>query len=252
MDKHIKPGLKIFRNVEDLACSLAESFILYVHNLMKRKDTIFIAFSGGKTPILFFRRLSTLVSTTSSKPDWNKIHIFWVDERCVPPVHPESNFAMANQNMLRNLEIPGKNIHRIRGENDPISEASRYSDEIRKYVPLRNNYPHFDWIFLGLGEDGHTASIFPENLDLIHSKKDCEVTSHPESGQKRITLTGNVLINTESITFLISGHKKKTIVKQIYNNEPCSQTYPAYFIRPVSGKIDWYIDQQAAELIMQG
>jgi 6-phosphogluconolactonase len=208
-----------------------------------------VVLSGGNTPKLFFQNLLHLVSNSPGKPNWNKIHIFWGDERCVPPFHPDSNFGMTNKILLRDLPIPEENIHRIKGENDPASEASRYSEEIRKHVPTRNNYPFFDWVFLGLGEDGHIASIFPDQLNFLYSEKDCEVAIHPETGQKRITLTGNVLINADRVTFLISGHKKKRIVYEIFTNKPTSKAYPAYFIKPLSGKIDWYIDQQAAALI---
>ncbi|NJK86018.1 MAG: 6-phosphogluconolactonase [Bacteroidales bacterium] len=245
----MKPEIKIFTRKEELAESMAEEFIQYTGKLLQRKDFIFLAFSGGRTPELFFRKINTLGSIHKDKTDFNKMHFFWCDERCVSPVDEESNFGLMNRIFLRPKNIPAQNIHRIIGENDPQKEAIRYEEEIRKVVPLKNNFPAFDWLFLGIGDDGHTASIFPDQFNLLYSNKFAEVAKHPQTGQSRITLTGKVLLNAERITFMVTGENKKQKIKEILANEQIAKTYPAGFIKPLSGKLDYYLDRESGILL---
>ncbi len=245
----MKPQVHIFRDAGEMATHLAEKFIQHVEVLSRQKKQINIALSGGKTPELFFRRLSSLAAVKSNKFNWGPVHFYWGDERCVPPTNPESNFGLTNRTFLRTINIPSENIHRIHGENTPVDEIKRYSDEIRAHLPLRNGTPIFDWIFLGLGEDGHTASIFPDQLNLLYSPKDCEIAKHPSTGQNRITLTGKVLINADFISFLVTGSNKKVKVMEILKEHDNAKKYPAFFIKPVSGKLEWLLDSAAAELV---
>ena len=245
----MKPEIKIFKNHDELAFHFAEEFILYVNKKLKNSEKFSVALSGGSTPLLFFRKLAGLNSSSSYQLDWEKVHLFWGDERCVPPENEDSNYGAAKKTLLKTIDIPEENVHRIIGESDPAKEAERYSGEIRSIVDIRNNFPGFDWILLGLGEDGHTASVFPDQLDLLYSPNDCEVAVHPATGQKRITLTGKVLINASRITFLVSGEAKKERVREILTGEPTAKRYPAYFIKPLNGKFDWFLDKAAASLL---
>jgi len=245
----MEPGIKIFGNVSEMAEELVEDFYRYTNELARLKKRFTIAISGGTTPLYFYRRLASFNSISLKKIDWNKIHLFWVDERCVSPGHEDSNYGSALRLFLRVIDIPDENIHRIQGEKIPSEEARRYSDDLRLSVPLINSFPSFDWIFLGLGEDGHTASIFPDQLKLLFSERFCETTVHPQTKQNRITLTGKVLINARRITFIVSGESKKQIVKEIFNKEPVAKLYPASYIKSVGGKLEWYLDKQAASLI---
>jgi 6-phosphogluconolactonase len=156
---------------------------------------------------------------------------------------------MARRSLLGKINIPASNIHRIRGESDPAEEASRYSLEIIEYTRQRDLLPVFDLIILGLGEDGHTASIFPSNMDLIDSFRICELASHPVTGQKRITLTGRLINNAEKVTFLTTGKKKAGIVEKILNKSYAAQNFPASMIVPVYGELEWFLDKDAASLL---
>jgi 6-phosphogluconolactonase len=245
----MEPGIKIFSNASEMAEELVEDFCRYTNELSRLKKIITIAISGGTTPLYFYRRLASFNSISLKKIDWNNMHFFWVDERCVPASHQDSNFGSANRLFLRAIDIPEENIHRIRGENIPSDEALRYSDDIRLNVSIRNSFPSFDWIFLGLGEDGHVASIFPDQLKLLFSDKFCETSVHPQTKQNRITLTGKVLINARRVTFIVSGEIKKQIVKEIIKKEPVAKLYPASYIKSVGGRLEWYLDKQAASLI---
>lgn len=245
----MKARVKIFETPNALAEELAGEFYFHVAKLSQQQDKINIALSGGSTPHLWFKRIASHRISHSFDIVWHKVHFFWCDERCVPADHPDSNYGMAYKLFLKPLGINSSNIHRIRGEDDPEEEAIRYAKEIFKYVPVRDSIPVFDWIFLGMGDDGHTASIFPDQLNLLYSDKICEVAVHPQTGQKRITLTGKTLVNARRVTFIITGSSKSQIVHEILTGKPPSKLYPAKHIRPLRGEPEWYLDKNAAELI---
>ena len=162
MDKTVK----IFSSPLELAEKFAEELVHMIRKSAKLKRSFTIALSGGSTPELLY----SLLSEKYSEPAiWQSVHFFWGDERCVSPNNSESNFGAANDRFLSKIEIPSANIHRIRGEDDPVREALRYSEEISLFIAKRNGIPSFDQILLGVGEDGHMASIFPGHLDFFNS-----------------------------------------------------------------------------------
>jgi len=243
----MKAETNIFNHVSALTDALADKFFSHITALCGMKSLVTIVLSGGTTPQHLFKRIASMLPVVRDLPDWSKVHFFWCDERCVPPHHAESNFGMANRYLLRALQINESNIHRIRGENKPEEEAIRYSTEIRKHVALRNTMPVFDWIFLGMGDDGHTASIFPDQLSLLYADAICAVAVHPQSGQQRITLTGKPIINADRITFVVTGRSKSSRIKEIMADEPAAKLYPARYIKPLRGKLEWYLDKEAGE-----
>jgi len=232
--------VKIFKDKSELAIAFCDELM----KLSNEKENFFLALSGGSTPEIIYEILS---KEYKQKINWNKIHLFWSDERCVHPDDVESNYGMAKKYLLDFIDIPEENVHRIKGENNPELEAERYSKEISKIVNPKNGLPRFDIMMLGIGEDGHFASIFPDQMHLLKSNKICEVAVHPSSGQKRITLTGNVINNSEQVSFLVTGKGKAGILKKILLEK--NKIYPAEFIMPVYGKLEYYIDSEAAELL---
>ena len=174
------------------------------------------------------------------------MHFYWGDERCVAPTHSESNYGAANELLFQLIELPEDNIHRVFGENNPAEEVLRYGQLISEKLPSVNGLPQFDIIILGLGEDGHTASIFPNRMDLLHSDHVCEVAEHPESGQKRITLTGKVINNAKEVCFLVTGESKHEKVHNIIHSLNDYQQYPAAHIQPPHGELIWFLDKAAA------
>ncbi|RPI72449.1 MAG: 6-phosphogluconolactonase [Ignavibacteriales bacterium] len=227
--------LLVFKNIEELSADFCNKLV----QLTNGNDKLFLALSGGSTPRIIF---NTLVEDFRKKIDWNKIHFFWGDERCVSLDHPESNYGMAKEYLLNHIDIPEENIHRIRGENNPADEAERYSDEIKNFLPEVKGFPQFDIVMLGLGEDGHTASIFPDQSELLSSGKICEVAVHPTTKQKRITITGNVINNSKRIFFIMTGMNKALILSQIMNKEDDYNKYPAAHIKPANGLLEWYLN----------
>ncbi|MEJ2505729.1 MAG: 6-phosphogluconolactonase, partial [Ignavibacteriaceae bacterium] len=204
-----------------------------------------IALSGGSTPLKIFKILS---SEYKDKIDWKIVRIFWGDERCVPPESNESNYGTAKKLLIDKINIPGENIFRVKGENDPVGEAIRYSEIIKANIKTENNFPAFDLTMLGVGEDGHTASIFPNQLHLLNSVRICETALHPETKQNRITITGKVINNSKRIFILVNGKNKAEIIKRIMENKN-SGTLPAQNIEAKNGTLNWYLDQNAAQLL---
>jgi 6-phosphogluconolactonase len=242
----LEPVVKIFQSEDELAREFANEMVKMIIESAGKKQHFTIALSGGSTPEVVF----TMISESFAKAvSWQHVHFFWGDERCVQPDDAESNYGMAWRKLLGNIEIPSANIHRIKGENDPEAEAVRYSEEIFSFTRKRNGIPVFDLVLLGLGEDGHTASIFPGHIGMFKSDKICEVTFHPVTSQKRITLTGRVINNADSVTFLVTGINKGEIVKKIFKKNPSSINYPASNVVPVYGRLYWFLDKEAGRLL---
>jgi 6-phosphogluconolactonase len=242
----LKREVKIFRDALELSEALAVEFIRLVRGARKEDISFTVALPGGNTPVIFF---SVLAEKYSASIDWNNIHFFWGDERCVHPDDPESNYGLARKILLNKIPVPEINIHRIRGEDDPKKEAKRYSDEILTFTRPVNLLPSFDLMILGIGNDGHTASIFPGNIMSFSSRKLCEVTVHPYSGQKRITITGKVINNSGWIIFLIAGESKARVIKDIFYEKPAATLYPASYVIPASGNETLMLDEKAAKMI---
>lgn len=235
--------IQISKSIDELSEYFAQLLIDRVNN---KKNDFHIALSGGSTPKSIFEYLAAHHQNTIH---WNKVKFYWGDERCVPPTDSESNYKMADENLLSKVSIPKENIFRIKGESDPNEEAIRYSQLIKDNLKLINDTPIFDLIMLGLGEDGHTASIFPNHINLLQSDNICEVAIHPSSGQKRITLTGKTINNAHNIIFIVTGKNKSKIINDILNNKIESKNYPASFIKPMNGKLIWLLDNEAASLL---
>lgn len=237
---------KIYETPQMLAEAFAEVLIDRISEAAKKKTPLTLAISGGNTPKLLF---SVLAEKYDKSVDWNMVRLFWVDERCVAPDDPESNFGMTEKILLGKILISAGNVYRMRGEDDPAMEAPRYSEVISSRIRIKNGFPVFDIIILGMGNDGHTASIFPGNNKLFSSDKICEVAVHPVSGQKRITLTGKVINNSKSVFYLVTGNGKSEIIKEIFRNSAVSEMFPSAHIKSVNGTTTWLLDNEAGKFI---
>lgn len=226
---------------EQAASYLAEALYQLFSSLNKKIITL--AISGGTTPYILFEEWA---KNYKDKIDWQKIHFFWVDERCVEPESPESNFGNTKTTLFDKVQIPLENIHRVRGEDDPQKEAERYAKEIEVWIPKVNGMPQFDVILLGMGDDGHTASIFPPFIELLNSERWVEATQNPYNRQNRITLTGKVINQAFYAYFLVTGKGKAPVVKQLFKRESEFEKYPAAHINLKSEHLTWILDQEAA------
>lgn len=234
---------QVFENLVELN----KSFTELVKNILKDKEKVTISLSGGSTPKSLFDYWSKY---HANDIDWKSVYLFWGDERCVPPTDEQSNYKMTKDHLLDNIPIPAENIFRIEGENNPEEEAKRYSEVLMNEVEVTNGVPSFDLIILGMGDDGHTASIFPHEMHLWNSAELCVVANHPESGQKRVSLTGKVINNAKRVAFLVTGANKQEKVKLIIESkEHVQDTYPAAKVNPTKGELLWYLDKEAAKLL---
>jgi len=225
--------------------TLAAAFVCELNRFLLETRSlgrpVHIALSGGSTPLAVFRQLAN----ATWPEEWEHVHIWWGDERCVAADDPESNFGNAKKIFLDPLGFTGDRIHPIRGEGDPGIESERYSKLLEEHLPVENAYPVFDWIWLGLGEDGHTASIFPDQIELWKSDQTCVVTSHPLTRQNRITLTGGIINAARRIAFLVAGESKSHVVNEIVMKEGSYLDYPAFYVSPLSANLEWYLDMDA-------
>lgn len=242
----MRDSINIFESTEETARAVAELILSKAKEKNKLSLPFNIAISGGTTPKLLF---TLLAAEYADSIPWHFVRLFWVDERCVPPTHAESNFGMTYQTLLKNVPIHETNIFRMQGEDDPQKEASRYQTLLEKELPMKNGYPQFDLILLGMGDDGHTASIFPNDMSLLDTELAAAVGIHPVSGQKRITLTGPAIQHAKQVVFLITGDSKTEILHQIIKKESISKLYPASYVHSISGEVDFYLDKAAAKLL---
>lgn len=230
-------------NIYPTKNEVAKEFCFFLAKWLKDKKSVHIALSGGSTPKIIFKELSIAGKYAIN---WNEVHLYWGDERCVPPDDDLSNYRMTKDFLLDNIDIPGDNIHRILGENDPRKEVLRYGQELQRNLPVQDGIPKFDMVLLGMGEDGHTASIFPHEIHLWDSDQNCELAVHPDSGQKRITITGRIINHSKNVVFLVTGAGKKEKVAEILGKKGRYKQYPAALVRPHDGNLYWFLDAQAA------
>jgi len=224
------------------ASAVAQNFARFFVEQLKGQDYFSVALSGGSTPKILFKLWA---EEYRDKIDWSVVHFFWGDERCVPPDDKESNFGVCKALLLDHIDIPAENIHRVQGEDSPMEEVKRYGLEIMDNTDTVNDVPTFDLIILGMGDDGHTASIFPHQMELLVAKKPTVIAQHPTSGQTRISLSGTLINNARIIAFLVTGAKKQEKLSSILNRDTDAPTYPAAHILPASGELHWFVDEAA-------
>ncbi|TXN35368.1 6-phosphogluconolactonase [Flagellimonas hymeniacidonis] len=231
--------IKIYKDKQEVAAQ----FSAYFAELVKDKSAFHVALSGGSTPKIVF---DVLASNYGDKMDWSKIHFYWGDERCVPPTDEQSNYKMTVEHLFSKIDAPEGNIHRVLGEAEPVREAMRYANLLEINLDRVKGVPQFDLVILGMGDDGHTASIFPHEIELWDATDYCVVATHPDSGQKRVSINGKVINTAKEVTFLVTGASKAEKVKVILEKTEGFETYPASLVNPASGKLVWFMDKDAA------
>ena len=230
-------NVNIYKSSEECNSRLAE----YLIKEYLRKDKN-IAISGGSTPIGLFKSILKLIKMKSVI----KSNFFWVDERCVSPTSKESNYGEANRHFFSKLNINKNKIYRIKGENNAEREAIDYFKILNSKVETINNIISFDLCLLGIGGDGHTASIFPYELKKLINKNSCVVGTNPDSGQKRVSLSINQINNSKEIIIQACGEGKKIVVDNILSQKNNYLDYPATYIKPKNKKLSWYLDFDSA------
>src|SRR3990172_7176915 len=237
--------IRILPNPDEVNRLVTEEFIHLAEKAIRQKGFFSAALSGGSTP----KSLYTLLGSDRYQKQvlWPKVHLFWGDERCVPPDHPESNYHMIRESLLSKISIPSENVHRMAGEKDPKLAAAEYEEQLIKFFRLsKGETPRFDLILLGLGEDGHTASLFPESDALNEMQRLVATTYLPKLNAHRLTLTLPVLNESAEIYFLVAGKNKAAIVKELLGTDPTAAKFPAQRIQPADGALTSFITRDAA------
>lgn len=209
--------------------------------ISETKGTFHLALSGGGTAQQMFK---LWVEEYSEEIEWNRLRFYWVDERCVPPTDAESNYGHALHLLFEPLQIPAAHVFRIRGEEDAEAEALRYSQLIEEEVTERNNKPHFDAIILGVGPDAHTASIFPNQLELLTDQRLYAVAKHPVSGQQRVSMTGTLILNDTPLFVPILGTDKQNVIEKLKQGFSESNATPSAYILNKATQAEIYTSQR--------
>lgn len=238
------PRVLVYDDAESVARAAAERIVELARESIAGSGRFIIALSGGTTP----RRVYELLADEEFRDsvDWLNVHVFFGDERMVPPDSSESNYRMANEALLSRVPIPPENIHRIEGVGDANANASVYELEMRGLFGEEVEWPRLDHILLGMGDDGHTASLFP-GTDVLHETRRWVAPNRVEKlGAWRVTLTAPVINAARHVTFLVNGHGKAERLREVLKGERDTSRLPSQLIRPHDGTLEWFVDRAAA------
>jgi 6-phosphogluconolactonase len=233
--------VKVFSDLEELSRSAAQSFIELANTAITQRGQFMVALSGGGTPMKLYERLA------HEKLDWNRVHFFWGDERCVPVEDAGNSYGQTKKILFD--KIGGTNIHRIKSELDPESAAKEYAHTLSGFADAPFDFPRFDLVLLGMGDDGHTASLFPGSPVKV-STPTLAVTAHyQDRPANRVTLTPMVFNQAREVWFLVAGISKAETLRSVLKGENKPELYPAQRIQLVDGNLIWMVDQSAARLL---
>lgn len=242
----LSPQVIVFPDLEALSLAAAAQFASLVQQNSRSNHSFMVALNGGSTPQRLFELLGQ--SPYREQINWEVVHIFWGDERCVPPDDPGSNYGQAWRTWLRHVPIPAANIHRIKGELAPDAAAADYAIQLKTFSQGESPWPVFDLILLGMGDDGHTASLFPgimtpeEQIQPVLAV----TAAYENRPTHRITLTPLVLNQARHIWIMVTGEKKAHTVAAALHGPHQPQQLPIQRIRPEHGKLTWMLDDAAA------
>jgi 6-phosphogluconolactonase len=235
--------LKIVADLPALYRAGADEFTRCAREAIAEHGRFAVALSGGSTP----KGVYSLLAQDNNLP-WEKIHFFFSDERHVPPDHPDSNYRMANESLLSKVAIPPESVHRIAAELDAEMAAAQYEDELRNFFQTEPDaWPRFDLIMLGMGPDGHTASLFPGSAALNENSHWVVANWVEKFKAYRITFTFSVINQAAEVMFLVAGQDKSQVLKEVLRGKP--DVYPCQRVKPMNGRLLWIVDKSAASLL---
>jgi 6-phosphogluconolactonase len=249
--REVLPGVRVCRDVAALTHAAARQFVDWAWQAIARDGKFSVALSGGHTPLGLYADLAT--PEFRAQVDWPRVHLFWGDERAVPPDHPDSNYGAARRELLLKVPIPPINVHRMEAERANIGRAAHdYEEILRHNLELDDHgFPRFHLILLGMGVEGHTASLFPGSRTLRNTSRWVSTPLVAKLGARRMTLTLPVINAAERVLFLIAGSDKAELVKQVIEGttEP---PVPAQLVQPRNGERYFLLDEAAAAFLPHG
>jgi len=235
--------LQITSTAQELAHKAASYLVTKTKEAVALRGCAYIAISGGSTPKATLSLLADVTQPYHKEMPWDSLYLYFVDERCVPPTDEESNYKMVKENLLDFVALDPSHVFRMKGELDPLEAANQYEQTL---PPYKNNDSRFDVVLLGMGDDGHTASLFPFSQGLREQQK-CVIANFVEKfGKWRITLTKQVINKSRNVCFLISGVSKAVVVAEVFEGPRDEERLPSQLIQPQSGTLTLMLDQDAA------
>jgi len=232
----MNPNIQIFKDLPALSQAAAQLFIDHANQAIAARGQFLVALSGGGTPTATYRLL------VDAPIDWSRVHVFWGDERCVPVSDPGNSYAQARDVLLAHVPIPAENIHRVESELEPVAAARAYAATLRGFG---SPWPRFDLILLGMGDDGHTASLFPGS-PVDEAEPVIAVTAHyQDRPANRVSLTPRVINDARQVVFLVSGQSKSETLASVLNGDYHPDVLPAQRIQPSVGILTWLVDEAA-------
>ena len=250
------PVVDIFPDATALAHAAAERIVVSAEHAIDAGREFVVALSGGSTPRGTYELLAR--EPLTSRVDWSRVRVVWGDERCVPPSDAESNYRMARESLLDHVPIPSTNVHRIHGEHDPVVAAASYEATLRTLFRTSNGPPssapghNIDLALLGLGDNGHTASIFPQSAIVDEQSRWVMADYVAAVSMWRVTLTSPILNAAAELLFLVSGGTKANVLKRVLEGPRHPRELPAQLIAPTRGRIRWLVDRAAAAELEKG
>ncbi|MGH9821881.1 MAG: 6-phosphogluconolactonase [Blastocatellia bacterium] len=242
MPEHNATKIILCKDGAHLAATAAKEFVRLAKAAVQIQGAFSVALSGGSTPKATFELLST--QPLVLQVPWSSTHVFWSDERTVPPDHKDSNYRMAYEAMISRVALPATNVHRMKGEMDPESAAAEYTAELENH--FGPGFPRFDLIMLGMGDDGHTASLFPGTKALGEAERPVVANYVPKFSTNRLTFSVPTINNAACVMFLISGDAKVPALKEVIEGTRNTQLYPSQLIHPTNGALEYLVDRAAA------
>jgi 6-phosphogluconolactonase len=246
----LPPSIEVLPDAATLARAAAERFVSSAARAIADRERFVVALSGGSTPRHMYEVLAQ--EPFASRVNWSRVQVVWGDERCVPPTDPESNSRMAREALLDHVPLPAENVHRIHGEDDPARAAAAYETTLRELLDTPSGPPSpepghdVDLVLLGVGENGHTASIFPGSAAADERVRWVAAEYVPAVAMWRLTLTAPVLNAAGEVLFLVSGGTKASVLKRILEGPRQPRDLPAQLIAPTRGRTQWMMDRAAA------
>ena len=238
-------NLRVYGDKQQLAAAAAHDFAERAAEAIASSGRFAVALAGGSTPEATYELLA---SEYADEVDWGNVHVFFGDERSVPPDDDDSNYRMARESLLDH--VPVGSVHRMRGELLPDEAAMQYEEELREFFGALGVPPEFDLIQLGIGDDGHTASLFPDTPALTVTDRWVAQNPVPKLETVRITLTLPVINAAKAVGFLVAGEDKAEALREVLEGDADPQNYPAKFVQPV-GELNWMVDQEAVSMLDQ-
>ena len=241
----MKPNVSVqkFKSLDELSQAAAREFVQIVTKSVNTHGQCLVALSGGSTPTRLYKLLA------NEKVDWPRVHFFWGDERCVPADDDGNNYGQAKKVLFDKIDLPLENIHRVKSDLEPQAAAEEYSATLKHFAIAPLDWPRFDIVLLGMGDDGHTASLFP-NSPIDKDKPVIAVTAHyQDRPANRVSLTELVINSAKNIFFLVSGAGKAETLKRVLSDAHTPDELPAQRIDPVKGRTVWFVDEDAARFL---